>query len=35
LFNHHRLLGPNGYISLAEVEANCHRHFASRQTILA
>ena len=34
-FNHHRLLGPIGYIPPAEAEANYHRQLASQSSIVA
>jgi transposase InsO family protein len=33
-FNHHRLLGPIGYIPLAEAEANYYRHLASQTAMV-
>ena len=34
-FNHHRLLGPIGYIPPAEAEANYHRQLASQSSMVA
>jgi transposase InsO family protein len=34
-FNHHRLLGPIGYIPPAEAEANYYRQLASQTSMLA
>ena len=34
-FNHHRLLGPIGYIPPAEAEANYYRHLASQTSTVA
>lgn len=34
-FNHHRLLGPIGYITPAEAEANYYRQLANQATALA
>ena len=33
-FNHHRLLGPIGYIPPAEAEANYYRHLASQISVV-
>ena len=34
-FNHHRLLGPIGYIPPAEAEANYYRQLASQSSMVA
>ena len=34
-FNHHRLLGPIGYVPPAEAEANYYRHLANQVTTVA
>jgi len=33
-FNHHRLLGPIGYIPPAEAEANYYRQLASQTSVV-
>ena len=34
-FNHHRLLGPIGYVPPAEAEANYYRQLASQSSMVA